>query len=34
MANPVDEYINHFEGEKKEWLATMVGFMRETFPDA
>ena len=31
--NTVDEYINQFEGEKKEWLTTMVSFMRQNFPD-
>lgn len=30
---PVDEYINSFEGEKREWLNTMVTFMRQNFPD-
>lgn len=29
----VDDYINSFEGPKKEWLTTMVTFMRETFPE-
>lgn len=29
----VDQYINQFDGEKKEWLTTMVGFMRENFPN-
>jgi uncharacterized protein YdhG (YjbR/CyaY superfamily) len=33
MANAVDDYINRFEGEKKEWLAAFVTFMRENFPD-
>lgn len=32
--NPIDEYINKYEGEKKEWLATFVAFMRENFPEA
>jgi uncharacterized protein YdhG (YjbR/CyaY superfamily) len=30
----VDDYINSFEGEKREWLATMISFMRQTFPQA
>lgn len=30
--NPVDEYLSRFDGEKKEWLATFVSFMRENFP--
>jgi uncharacterized protein YdhG (YjbR/CyaY superfamily) len=29
----VDEYVNSFEGEKKEWLVTFVTFMRENFPE-
>jgi len=29
----VDDYINGFEEEKKEWLTTMVTFMRQNFPD-
>jgi uncharacterized protein YdhG (YjbR/CyaY superfamily) len=29
----VDEYVNSFEGEKKEWLATFITFMRENFPE-
>ena len=31
--NAVDEYVNHFEGEQKEWLSTFVAFMRENFPE-
>ena len=31
--NAVDEYINRFEGEQKEWLSTFVAFMRENFPE-
>ena len=31
--NAVDEYIEGFEGEKKEWLTTMVTFMRQNFPE-
>ncbi len=33
MANPVDDYINSFESEKKEWLSTFVTHMRENFPE-
>ncbi len=29
----VDEYIDRYEGEKREWLSTMVGYMRENHPD-
>ena len=29
----VDEYVNSFEGEPKEWLTTMVAFMREEYPE-
>ena len=29
----VDDYVNSFEGEKKEWLKTFVTFMRENFPE-
>ncbi|HWP97948.1 MAG TPA: DUF1801 domain-containing protein [Syntrophomonadaceae bacterium] len=29
----VNDYINSFEGVKKEWLTIMVAFMRETFPN-
>ncbi|HVO71212.1 MAG TPA: DUF1801 domain-containing protein [Aggregatilineaceae bacterium] len=32
MADTVDEYINSFEGEQKEWLKTFVTFMRVNFP--
>lgn len=32
--NTIDEYINRYEGEKKEWLSTFVAFMRENFPEA
>ena len=31
---PVNDYIDSFDGVKKEWLATFVAFMRESFPDA
>jgi uncharacterized protein YdhG (YjbR/CyaY superfamily) len=33
MSGTVDEYINAFEGEKREWLITMVTFMRDNFPE-
>jgi uncharacterized protein YdhG (YjbR/CyaY superfamily) len=29
----VDEYVNSFEGVKKEWLTIFVSFMRENFPE-
>lgn len=29
----VNDYINSFEGVKKEWLTTFVTFMRENFPN-
>lgn len=32
--NSVDDYVNGFEGTKKEWLTTLVAFMRESFPNA
>lgn len=31
--NAVDEFIDGFEGEKKECLTTMVTFMRQNFPE-
>ena len=31
--NSVDDYVNSFEGVKKEWLTTFVTFMRENFPE-
>lgn len=33
MTGPVDDYVNRFDGEKKEWLTTMIRFMRQQFPD-
>jgi len=33
MTTAVNDYINNFEGEKKEWLTTFVTFMRENFPE-
>lgn len=30
----VNNYINRFEGIKKEWLTTFITFMRENFPEA
>ncbi len=32
MANTVNEYVDSFSGEPKEWLSTFVNFMRENFP--
>lgn len=29
----VNEYVSSFEGVKREWVAMMVGFMREVFPE-
>lgn len=29
----VDEYVNSYADEKREWLTTMVTFMRENFPE-
>lgn len=29
----VNEYMDRYEGEKKEWLTTFVRFMRENLPD-
>jgi len=29
----VDAYINSFEGENKEWLEDMVGYMRTKYPE-
>jgi uncharacterized protein YdhG (YjbR/CyaY superfamily) len=29
----VDEYVNNFEGVKKEWLTIFITFMHENFPD-
>ena len=33
MAQIIDDYINIFDGEKKEWLTTFVTFMRENYPE-
>jgi uncharacterized protein YdhG (YjbR/CyaY superfamily) len=33
MVKTVDEYINSFDGVKKEWLVTMISFMRENYPE-
>jgi uncharacterized protein YdhG (YjbR/CyaY superfamily) len=33
MIETVNEYIQQFEGEPKEWLTTFVTFMRENYPD-
>lgn len=29
----VDDYVGRFEGEQREWLSTMVGYMRKNHPD-
>ncbi len=29
----VDEYINSFEGEKKEWMLELVDYMRTRYPE-
>jgi len=29
----VDDYINQFDNEQKEWLTTFVTFMRENYPN-
>jgi uncharacterized protein YdhG (YjbR/CyaY superfamily) len=33
MTETVNEYINNYQGEQKEWLTTFVTFMRENFPE-
>lgn len=33
MAGKVEDYIDRFDGDKKEWLTTMVQFMRANFPE-
>jgi uncharacterized protein YdhG (YjbR/CyaY superfamily) len=33
MTLTIDEYINSYKGEPKEWLITFVAFMRENYPD-
>jgi uncharacterized protein YdhG (YjbR/CyaY superfamily) len=33
LVKTVDEYINTHEGVKKEWLTTLVTFMRENYPE-
>jgi uncharacterized protein YdhG (YjbR/CyaY superfamily) len=33
MIETVNEYIQQFDGEPKEWLTTFVTFMRENYPD-
>jgi uncharacterized protein YdhG (YjbR/CyaY superfamily) len=33
MTESVNEYVNNYEGEKKEWLVTFITYMRENFPD-
>ncbi len=29
----VDDYLGRFEGEQREWLTTMIGYMRKNHPD-
>jgi len=29
---PVDDYIRRYDGEQREWLSTMVGYMRKKHP--
>jgi uncharacterized protein YdhG (YjbR/CyaY superfamily) len=31
--NAIDDFINNFDGVKKEWLTTFVSYMRENFPE-
>jgi uncharacterized protein YdhG (YjbR/CyaY superfamily) len=31
--DPIDEYMERFDGEKREWLHTFVGYMRKTHPE-
>lgn len=33
MVTTVDEYVNSFDGVKKDWLLTFVNFMRENYPE-
>jgi len=33
MAKTVDDYVNSFDGVKKEWLSTFITFMRQNFPE-
>jgi len=33
MVSTVDEYVNSFDGVKKDWLLTFVNFMRENYPE-
>jgi uncharacterized protein YdhG (YjbR/CyaY superfamily) len=28
----VDDYVGRFDGDKKEWLTTMIGYMRKNHP--
>ncbi|WP_052011859.1 DUF1801 domain-containing protein [Youngiibacter fragilis] len=31
--DPINEYMEKFDGEKREWLQNFVGYMRENHPD-
>ncbi|MBW8382635.1 MAG: hypothetical protein K0M69_08975 [Youngiibacter sp.] len=31
--DPIDEYMERFDGEKREWLQTFVGYMRKNHPE-
>ncbi|MBP1919358.1 iron chaperone [Youngiibacter multivorans] len=31
--DPIDEYMERFDGEKREWLHTFVGYMRKHHPE-
>jgi uncharacterized protein YdhG (YjbR/CyaY superfamily) len=31
--NTINDYINSFDGVKKEWLTPFITFMRERFPN-
>lgn len=33
IMNSVNEYISHYEEEKKEWITTFVTFMRKNYPN-
>jgi uncharacterized protein YdhG (YjbR/CyaY superfamily) len=33
MIETVNEYMQQFDGEPKEWLTTFLTFMRENYPD-
>lgn len=33
IMNSVNEYIEHYEDEKKEWITAFVNFMRQNYPN-